>query len=188
MAEVLDVDIHAIEETFKKINPEETEDVYLRSSKNKFELDNSKLLRSKSESLSEIILSIFVQNPLALKNIVLDNVEFFNFKFQDMLSLIKDKGIEVINDQNIDPLIKETIDDLYINNVKYEDLLKQNEEIIITEINNFLKLLKQEHYKNKINEIQVEIKNAENKNDNIRINELINELNNVCENINKLNV
>jgi len=182
------VDIHAIEETFKTISPEETEDVYSRPSKNKFELDNSKLLRSKSESLSEIILSIFVQNPLMLKKLVLENIEFFNFKYQDLLALIKTKGIEIINDQTIDPLIKEIIDDLYINNVKYEDLLKQKEEIILAEINNFIKLLKQEHYKNKINDIQVEIKNAENRNDSVRINELINELNTVCKIINKLNI
>lgn len=187
LAEVLDVDIHAIEETFKTINPEETEDIYLKSQKNKFELDNSKLLKSRSEALSEIILSVFIQHPSMLKNLVIDNIEFFNFKFQDMIALVKSQGIAIINDQSVDPLVKEIIDNLYINNIKYEDLLKQNEEIILCEINNFMKLLKQEHYKHKINDLQNEIKNAENLNDSIRINELVSELNNICEILNKLN-
>jgi len=102
------------------------------------------------------------------------------------LLLIKEKGIEVINDQNIDPQNKEIIDNLYINNIKYDDLLKQSDEIIIAEINNFIKLLKHEYYKNKINNIQNEIKNAENQNDSIRSIELINELNTICDILNKL--
>ena len=47
------------------------------------------ILKSKSETLSEIILSAFVQKPIILKNIIIENSEFFNFKFQDLLNLIK---------------------------------------------------------------------------------------------------
>ncbi|HRZ29583.1 MAG TPA: hypothetical protein P5052_02360 [Candidatus Paceibacterota bacterium] len=186
LADILDINLSAIEETFKKINPEETEDIYLKPKQNNFDSDHSSLLKTKSETLSEVILSTFIQKPLMLKNIILDNIEFFNFKFQDILLLIKEKGIEVINDQNIDPQNKEIIDNLYINNIKYDDLLKQSDEIIIAEINNFIKLLKHEYYKNKINNIQNEIKNAENQNDSIRSIELINELNTICDILNKL--
>ena len=186
LADILDINLSAIEETFKKINPEETEDIYLKPKQNNFDSDHSSLLKTKSETLSEVILSTFIQKPLMLKNIILDNIEFFNFKFQDILLLIKEKGIEVINDQNIDPQNKEIIDNLYINNIKYDDLLKQSDETIISEINNFIKLLKHEYYKNKINNIQNEIKNAENQNDSIRSIELINELNTICDILNKL--
>jgi hypothetical protein len=178
--------LSALEETFKKTETEEIEDITLKRNQEALKTQNLNILKSKSEALSEIILSTFVQKPVVLKNIIIENSEFFNFKFQDLLNLIKQSGIEIINNQTIDTGIKEVIDYLFISDIKYEDLLEQPDNIILNEITNFIKLLKQEHYKNKMSLIQNEIKNAEQKNDILKINELMNELNNICTQLNKI--
>lgn len=186
LTSLIDVSLSALEETFKKVKIEEVEDEIIRKSKDILKNDNTQILKSKSESISETILSIFVQKPLILKNLVLENSEFFNFKFQDLLTNIKENGIEIINNPKIDISLKEMIDFLFLNNVKNEDLLKQEEDVIIKEISQYLKFLKQEYYKNKISFIQNEIKNAETQDNVAKINELLGELNNICDFLNKL--
>lgn len=186
LTSLIDVSLSALEETFKKVKIEEVEDEIIRKSKDILKNDNTQILKSKSESISETILSIFVQKPLILKNLIIENSEFFNFKFQDLLTNIKENGIEIINNPKIDISLKEMIDFLFLNNVKNEDLLKQEEDVIIKEISQYLKFLKQEYYKNKISFIQNEIKNAETQDNVAKINELLGELNNICDFLNKL--
>jgi len=176
-----------LEETFKKTISEEITDENFRHIKPDSKPQNLDALKSKSETLSEVILSIFVQKPIILKNLVLENSEFFNFNYQDFLNLVKQNGIEIINDQTIDPGIKEMIDYLFLISPKYESLINNDDTTILQEINNYLILLKQEHFKSRMVALQNEIKNAEAKNDFTLVNELINELNTICINLNKLN-
>jgi len=187
LVNTIDVKLEALEETFKTIVSEEIEDESFRKIKENLKPQNLDLLKSKSETLSEAILSIFVQKPIVLKTLVIENSEFFNFNYQDFLNLIKQNGIEIINDQTIDPAIKETIDYLFLISPKYENLINHDDTTIINEINNYLILLKQEHFKSRMVALQNEIKTAESKNDMNLVNELINELNTICTNLNKLN-
>jgi DNA primase len=187
LSNTLDIRLEVLEETFKKTISEEIEDEHFKKIKEDLKPQNLDLLKTKSETLSEVILSIFVQKPIILKNLVIDNSEFFNFKYQDFLNLVKQNGLEVINDQTIDPGIKETIDYLFLISPKYENLIGNDDTTILKEINNYLTLLKQEHFKSRMQSIQNELKTAESTNDMVRVNELINELNTICTNLNKLN-
>ncbi len=179
---ILDIPLNVIEESFKQTVSEEISDVKTPIVKEK---ENINTLKSKSELISETILSVFVKKPIILKNIITENEEFFNSKFQNLILKIKELGIDVVNKSKEDD-ISSLVDYLFLNAIKHESLINKPDDIILEEISRLITMLKQEYYKYKIKLVENEIKNAESQNQPEKINELLDKLNNICDQLNKL--
>ncbi len=183
---MLDLELSAIEELFKSTSAE-IMDEGLSAHQSKQPLDPIlQTTKNRQESFSEIILAIFMQFPVALKNTVITNKQYFHSKYHDLLNLIEEKGVEAISSQDIDLSVKNTIDQLFISEIQNYNQ-HQEEDKLTNEINSYVSLLKEEFYKNKINQLHNEIKNAESSSNQELINELLIKLNKICEEMAQIN-
>lgn len=128
---------------------------------------------------------MFVQFPVPLKNIIIENQQYFHSRYINIIEHINKEGIETLNQQT-DLSLKNDIDQLYIlgsNNTTKE----KDEQGVLKDVHSYITILKEEFFKNKISQLQNDLKNAESTNNQDEVNDLLSQINQICESMSQIN-
>lgn len=181
----LDININAIEDSFKATPKESLEEGFARATPKPPASKDTHDIKTKHQILSEIILSMFVQFPVPLKNIIIENQQYFHSRYINIIQHINKEGIETLNQQT-DLSLKNDIDQLYIlgaNNTTKE----KDEQSVLKDVQSYITILKEEFFKNKISQLQNDLKNAESSNNQDEVNDLLSQINQICEDMSQIN-
>lgn len=181
----LDININAIEDSFKATPKESLEEGFARATPKPPASKDTQDIKTKHQIISEIILSMFVQFPVPLKNIIIENQQYFHSRYINIIQHINKEGIETLNQQT-DLSLKNDIDQLYIlgaNNTTKE----KDEQSVLKDVQSYITILKEEFFKNKISQLQNDLKNAESSNNQDEVNDLLSQINQICEDMSQIN-
>lgn len=181
----LDININAIEDSFKATPKESLEEGFVHTAPKQPVTKDTHDIKTRHQILSEIILSMFVQFPVPLKNIIIENQQYFHSRYINIIEHINKEGIETLNQQT-DLSLKNDIDQLYIlgsNNTTKE----KDEQGVLKDVHSYITILKEEFFKNKISQLQNDLKNAESTNNQDEVNDLLSQINQICEDISQIN-
>jgi len=164
LASLLNVRLDLIENELQKLNKANPYQEKYTTEKENPVSDN--LLKTREEVLAEKIIAGLLQNQDALKDIVLENIQYFPPSFVDIIELIKNNEIQ-----------NPALDYLWL-------LGSKDSLCSIEEITSCLWHLKQEHFKNRMSFLQNKIKELENTGSQGMLQELMQEFKNLSEELN----
>lgn len=156
------------------------------------EIINLNTIKTRADILGEKILSSFLHNQDTLKDIVLSVESYFPLQYSNIIKLIKNNKIQqVLKNQSvndIDTNLDINNDDINLINYLWilgsKDIQNQtasNTNMLIKEIQECAKYLKQEHYKNRMLFLQNKIKELESTGSTAMLQELIKEFKTLTE-------